>query len=95
LKDSKNKEFKDKIYYELGLFELKQKNLNGAIANFNKSLREGNNKRIDGEAYLKLGEIYYDTLRKYELSQAYYDSATSSLPMDYEGYARSKQGTKC
>jgi tetratricopeptide (TPR) repeat protein len=87
LKDSKNKEFKDKIYYELGLFELKQKNLNEAIANFNKSLREGNNKRIDGEAYLKLGEIYYDTLRKYELSQAYYDSAASSLPADYEGYA--------
>jgi tetratricopeptide (TPR) repeat protein len=90
LKDSKNKEFKDKIYYELGLFELKQKNLNDAIANFNKSLREGNNKRIDGEAYLKLGEIYYDTLRKYELSQAYYDSATSSLPIDYEGYAAIK-----
>jgi len=90
LKDSKNKEFKDKIYYELGLFELKQKNLNEAIANFNKSLREGSNKRIDGEAYLKLGEIYYDTLRKYELSQAYYDSAASALPTDYEGYAEIK-----
>ena len=29
-----------------------------------KSIREGTNKRIDGEAYLKLGEIYYDTLEK-------------------------------
>ena len=29
LKDSKNKEFKDKIYYEMGVFELKQKNLDG------------------------------------------------------------------
>ncbi len=91
LKDSKNKEFKDKIYYELGLFELKQKNLNDAIANFNKSVREGSNKRIDGEAYLRLGEIYYDTLRKYELSQRYYDSATSALPQDYEGYAAIKE----
>ena len=62
LKDSKNKEFKDKIYYEMGVFEFKQKNLNEAIANFNQSIREGNNKRIDGEAYLRLGEIYYDTL---------------------------------
>jgi len=86
LKDSKNKEFKDKIYYEMGLFELKQKNLNAAIANFNHSLREGNNKRIDGEAYLRLGEIYYDTLHKYEISQAYYDSAITALPPDYEGY---------
>ncbi len=86
LKDSKNKEFKDKIYYEMGLFELKQKNLQDAITNFNKSVREGSNKRVDGEAYLRLGEIYYDTLHQYELSQAYYDSATKALPLDYEGY---------
>ena len=90
LKDSKNKEFKDKIYYEMGLFELKQTNLTAAITNFNKSIREGNNKRIDGESYLRLGEIYYDTLRKYEISQAYYDSAISALPTDYEGYAAIK-----
>ena len=90
LKDSKNKEFKDKIYYEMGLFELKQKNLESAITNFNKSIREGTNKRIDGESYLRLGEIYYDTLRKYEISQAYYDSAISALPTDYEGYAAIK-----
>lgn len=86
LKDRKNKEFRDKIYYELGIFELKQKNLDEAIANLNKAVREGNNKSIDGEAYLKLGEIYYDTLRDYELSQAYYDSAISALPKDFENY---------
>jgi tetratricopeptide (TPR) repeat protein len=90
LKDSKNKDFKDKIYYEMGIFELKQKNLSEAITDLNRSVREGNNKRIDGEAYLRLGEIYYDTLRKYELSQAYYDSAIRALPTDYEGYARIK-----
>ena len=90
LKDNKNKEFKDKIYYEMGVFEFKQKNLDEAIANFNKSLREGTNRRIDGEAYLRLGEIYYDTLRKYELSQAYYDSAINTLPKDYEGYEEIK-----
>jgi tetratricopeptide (TPR) repeat protein len=90
LKDGKNKDFKDKIYYEMGVFELKQKNLNEAITNLNRSVREGSNRRIDGEAYLRLGEIYYDTLHKYELSQAYYDSAISALPKDYEGYARIK-----
>lgn len=90
LKDGKNKDFKDKIYYEMGVFELKQKNLDEAIADFNRSVRAGNNKRIDGEAYLRLGEIYYDTLRQYQLSQAYYDSAINALPKDYEGYARIK-----
>lgn len=90
LKDSKNREFRDKIYYEMGLFELKQNNLDGAIENFNLSIRTGSNKRIDGEAYLRLGEIYYDTLKDYELSQAYYDSAINVLPTDYQGYAAIK-----
>ena len=90
LKDSKNKEFKDKIYYEMGIFELKQHDVKGAIKLLNKSVRSGNNKRIQGEAYLKLGEIYYDTLKNYELSQAYYDSAIAALPNDYEGYSSIK-----
>ncbi len=90
LKDSKNKEFLDKIYYEMGIFELKQKNLNEAIENLQLSVRHGTNRRIDGEAYLKLGEIYYDTLKDYELSQAYYDSAITALPTDYEGYEEIK-----
>jgi tetratricopeptide (TPR) repeat protein len=90
LKDSKNKEFRDKIYYEMGVFELKQNDMKGAIHFLNRSVRSGNNKRIQGEAYLKLGEIYYDTLKNYELSQAYYDSAITALPQDYEGYAAIK-----
>jgi tetratricopeptide (TPR) repeat protein len=90
LKDSKNNEFQDKIYYEMGIFELKQHDVKGAIDFLNKSVRSGNNKRIQGEAFLKLGEIYYDTLKNYELSQAYYDSAISALPADYEGYAAIK-----
>lgn len=90
LKDRKNKEFKDKIYYEMGAFELKQKNLNQAITDFNLAIREGTNRRIDGEAYLQLGQIYYDTLKNYELSQAYYDSAIGALPTDFENYAAIK-----
>ncbi len=94
LKDSKNREFKDKIYYEMGMFELKQKNINEAIGFLNTSVREGSNKLIDGEAYLRLGQIYYDTLKNYELSHAYYDSAIISLPKDFEGYAaiKARQG---
>lgn len=83
LKDSKNRDFKDKIYYEMGVFEYKQKNIDQSVLNLNNAIRIGNNKRVDGEAYLRLGEMYYDT-RDYELSQAYYDSAVSTLPNDYE-----------
>lgn len=90
LKDRKNKDFQDKIYYEMGMFELKQKNLPQAIENFNLSVRTGTNTRIDGESYLRLGQIYYDTLKNYEKSQAYYDSAISALPKDYNDYAKIK-----
>jgi tetratricopeptide (TPR) repeat protein len=86
LKDSKNKDFRDKIFYEMGVFERKQNNLNEAIANYNHAIREGTNKQIDGQAYLRLGEIYYDTLKNYQLSQAYYDSAVSALPPTFENY---------
>ena len=90
LKDSKNKEFHDKIYYEMGVFELKQSNFKESIQNFNLSIRKGTNKKIDGEAFLRLGEIYYDSLKNYEQAQAYYDSAIMSLPSDYEGWAAIK-----
>jgi tetratricopeptide (TPR) repeat protein len=90
LKDRKNKDFQDKIYYEMGMFELKQKNLDQAIENFNYSIRTGSNTRVDGESFLRLGQIYYDTLKDYEKSQAYYDSAINALPKDYDDYARIK-----
>lgn len=86
LKDPKNRDFRDKIYYEMGVFEFKQKNLTAAIDNYNRSIREGTNKLIDGQAYLELGEIYYDTLKNFQLSQAYYDSAVAALPPDFENY---------
>lgn len=86
LKDSKNKEFKDKIYYEMGVFERKQDNISEAIENYKLALREGNNKQIDGEAYLRLGEIYYDTLKNYETAKLYYDSTVNTLDKNYEDY---------
>lgn len=86
LKDPKNRDFRDKIYYEMGVFEFKQKNLTAAIDNYNRSIREGTNRLIDGQAYLELGEIYYDTLKNFQLSQAYYDSAVAALPPDFENY---------
>lgn len=84
LKDEKNKEFKDKIYYEIGQFEWKQKNLSPAVSNYKSAVHAGTNKRIQGLAFLKLAEIHFDTLKKYSLSKAYYDSALTSLPPDFE-----------
>lgn len=85
LKDRKNEEFKDRIYYETGKFELKYGDIDRAIDNYKLSIRSGtDNAKQRGKSCLALGKIYYDTLRNYELAQAYYDSAVQSLPSDYE-----------
>jgi tetratricopeptide (TPR) repeat protein len=86
LADAKNQEFKDKIYFELGEFEKKQNNLNEAIENYKLAAHAGTNKRIQGSAYLQIGQIQFDSLKKYNQAKLYYDSAIAALPKDYEGY---------
>ena len=92
LEDPKNKEFKDKIYYEMGEFEFKQDNLDQAIENYKLSAgTRSQNNRQKAYSYLRLGQIYYEQLKKYELAQAYYDSTISVLPKDEEDYEAIKQ----
>ena len=94
LKDKKNLEYKDKIYYEMAAFEQKQGNMDEAIELYNKSVRASlNNSRQKAYGYLALGRIYYDT-SKYELAKAYYDSTVSVLPQDEAEYAEIEQRQK-
>ena len=73
-------------------FELKQGNLNEAIDYYELSVQSSvQNERQKGYAYLKLGQIYYDSLRKFELAQAYYDSTVNVMPKDEEGYEQIKE----
>lgn len=93
--DRKNLEYNGKIYYEMGLFEQKHNNLEGAIANFKQSVRvsEGNN-RQKGLSYLSLAKINYDSLKDFELAKSYYDSTVLSLPKEEENYEaiKTRQG---
>src|SRR6185295_5929794 len=91
LADAKNQEFKDKIYFEMGEFERKQNNLKEAIERYKLSVHAGKNKRIQGRAYLRLGQLHFDSLKKYSLAKAYYDSAIAALPKDFENYASIKK----
>lgn len=89
LKDGKNKEFKDKIYYEMAEFELKQNNLQTALQYYKSSAKESvNNQRQKSFAYHKLGLIYFDQLNEYALAKAYYDSASKIMPVDEEIYPK-------
>ncbi len=86
LSDTKNEEFKDKIYYELGEFERKQNHLEAAISEYKLSAHSGKNRRIQGNAFLRIGELYFDSLRKYSLAKFYYDSAVAALPKETENF---------
>lgn len=87
IKDPKNLEFQDKIYYELAGFELKNGHVEEAVKNYKLSLKNntGNN-RQKALSYLKLGEIYYDSIKDFVLAKNYYDSTVSTMPKDEEGY---------
>ena len=92
VKDEKNIDFKDRIYYEWGKFELKQDHLPEAMSYFNLSIQNSiSDNRQKGVSYISLGEIYYDTLKDYSLAQAYYDSAVKVLPATYEFYNATKR----
>ena len=91
LSDVKNQEFKDKIYFEFGEFERKQGHLTEAIDKYKLSAHAGKNKRIQGHSYLRVGELNFDSLKKYSLAKAYYDSAIGALPKEFENYSTIKK----
>ncbi|MEM7550668.1 MAG: tetratricopeptide repeat protein [Bacteroidota bacterium] len=89
LKDRKNREFQDKIYYEMGNFELKQDKVESAISFYDKSIQASTtNNRQKAYSYLSLANIYYDRKAEYELSKLYYDSVLTVLPKSEENYVQ-------
>ncbi|MGL1888244.1 MAG: hypothetical protein OCD76_17140 [Reichenbachiella sp.] len=83
LKDRKNVEFKDKIYYEMAKFEVRHDNLELGIEHYNSSVRSSTtNNRQKAHSYWELGKIYYDSLVDYKTAKLYYDSTLSVLPRD-------------
>lgn len=95
LKDVKNIDYQDKIYYELALFELEQKKYDPAIENLKKSVRAPSKNAVQkAYSFLKLATIYYDHLKQYSLAKAYYDSTMTSLPKEAPEYQAVSQKQK-
>ena len=92
LKDEKNIDFQDKIYYEMGRFEQKQGNLDEAIEYYQSSAASStNNPRQKSFAYWELGKIFFDERVNYPLAKAYYDSTVAVMPEDEEAFPSIKQ----
>ena len=95
LKDAKNNEFLDVIYFGLAELFLRQNKVADAIPLYIKSVSNSiNNDAQKSLSSAILAEIYYDN-QNYRQSQAYYDTAVAFMNINNERFmfASSRQKT--
>ncbi|MCE7069899.1 tetratricopeptide repeat protein [Dyadobacter sp. CY327] len=88
LRDRKNADLNDKIYFTMGLLAEHRKQIPEAIGYLQKAVAasKGTNMEQKAYSYLQLARINYESLEKFELSKAYYDSALTILPQQAPEY---------
>ncbi len=88
LRDDKNIEYQDQIYYALAEIEMQKGNKNKALEYYSKSVQANTkNKNQKGLSYLAMADIYFER-NDYEPAQAYYDSSVNALEQNYPGYTK-------
>lgn len=86
LRDRKNVEFRDQIYYALGNIFLREGDQETAISNYSNSVASSfNNQFQRALSAVTLADIYFD-VQDYRGAQAYYDSAMIIIDDTYPGY---------
>jgi tetratricopeptide (TPR) repeat protein len=86
LKDSKNFEYRDQIFYALGEIEEFDNNIENAQSLFRKAVDAYiSNDRQKGMSYLKLADIHFEK-ENYKYAQVFYDSAFPLLPETHPNY---------
>ncbi|MBF9221541.1 type IX secretion system periplasmic lipoprotein PorW/SprE [Hymenobacter ruricola] len=92
LKDPKNKDYRDKIYYEMARLNYREQNYPEALKLVRQSIAATTTNRLQKSyTYLLAGRIYYENLQKYRLAAAYYDSTVQSLNKEAKTYAAIKE----
>lgn len=86
LKDAKNIEYLDQIYFALAEIAIKEGDQKAAVDYLKLSTKTsiGNNDQ-KAKSFLKLADISFDKA-EYPMSQAYYDSALTLVSKDFPGY---------
>lgn len=86
LKDEKNKEYRDQIYYALGDVAWEEHRRADAIAFYEKSLEENlTNTKQKAKTFLRLADLYFNE-RQYTSAQLYYDSTLTTIHPEHERY---------
>ncbi|WP_426058509.1 hypothetical protein [Hymenobacter sp. B1770] len=92
LKDPKNKDYRDKIYYEMARLNYREKNYPEALKLLRESIKATTTNNLQKSyTYLLAGRIYYEELQKYRLAAAYYDSTVQNLSKEAKTYAAIKE----
>ena len=91
LKDAKNANYKDRIYFTLAGIALKSGNKAEAIKNLELALKNGTQNKIQkAESYYQLAKLYFEG-EEFVRSKRYYDSTAQVLPKTDERYFEVQQ----
>jgi tetratricopeptide (TPR) repeat protein len=87
LKDEKNKEYQDQIYYALANINFREGKIDEAISYYKLSSEKSiSNAQQKTKSCMTLAEIFYER-QNYQSAKLYYDSAIVSLTPEYHNYA--------
>jgi tetratricopeptide (TPR) repeat protein len=94
LKDAKNEEYRDQIYYALAEIYLKDNQVVKGVEYLTLSVATSvQNDYQKSVSSLRLADIHFET-PNYPLAQAYYDTAMQVLPQDFPNYEELKEKTE-
>ena len=86
LKDEKNLDYRDLIYYALGDIAWEEQRRTDAIDFYEKSLMYNkDNQKQKAKAFLRLADLYFDE-RQYQPAQLYYDSTLTTIDATHDRY---------
>ena len=86
LRDSKNEDFIDRIYFAMAELALREGDEDKALDYLRKSVAAYKDNSIQrAQSSLKAASMYFER-SNYELAQAYYDTAVNSMDKEYIGY---------
>ena len=87
IRDKKNIEDQDRIYYEIGQYDYDKGDIEGAIMNFKVSAEKNKNKKkLLFYTYLNIADIFYEESFDYKSAKLYYDSALNNINREYSDY---------
>ena len=89
LRDVKNYEYRDQVYFAMADVELKERDIETAIEYLIKSGEVSTTPKHKAKAYYTLADLYFDQ-RKYVLARNYYDSTLAVINEEMPNYQEIK-----